>query len=251
MESPALTSITLDGSPGSYSLRELIRDVPLTTDDTGKRAHITCVDAWSGNLYIGTSSGEVLHYVSIPADPADESGTSSYIFATTIEPAYRTRQEGPDEGVKQILLLPNASKACIVCNSTLTFYTLPELSPAYEGRIQQVGCLWVGGLDRNEAEDEQNGQGTAVMICLRQRLRLISIGDEAAPRKIRDIELGGVSTLERRSDLACVANDSTYSLLDVVNQRKNDLFPVCSSSGEPRPAPEATAPLPHASRGVR
>lgn len=248
MESPALTSITLDGSPGSYSLRELIRDVPLSTDDNGTRAHITCVDAWNGNLYIGTSSGEVLHYVSIPPDPNDETGTPSYIFATTIEPAYRTRQEGLDEGVKQILLLPNASKACVVCNSTLTFYTLPELSPAYDGRIQQVGCLWVGGLDRNEADDRQNGQGTVVIICLRQRLRLIMIGDEAAPRKIRDIELGAVSALERRGDLACVADGSTYSLLDVVNQRKNDLFPI-SSSSEPRRPPEGIAPLPTSARG--
>lgn len=259
MESPALTSLTVDGTPGSYSLRELIRDVPLSTNDNGTRAHITCVDAWNGNLYIGTSSGQVLHYVSIPPDPSstDESGSPSYIFATTIEPAYRTRQEGPDEGVKQILLLPNASKACIVCNSTLTFYTLPELSPAYDGRIQQVGCRWVGGLDRNDLEDhhhaQQNSQATAVMICLRQRLRLIGVGDAAAPTKIRDIELGGVSALERRGDLACVADASTYSLLDVVNQRKNDLFPIASSSSsqwsEPPPAPDRIAPLPLSARG--
>lgn len=245
---PALTSIALDGSPGSYSLRELIRDVPLTTDDNGTRAHITCVDAWNGNLYIGTSSGEVLHYVSIPPDPSDESGAPSYIFATRIEPAYRTRQEGQDEGVKQILLLPNSSKACILCNSTLTFYTLPELSPAYETRIQQVGCLWVGGLDRNDTGDQHNGQGTMVVICLRQRLRLINIGDEAAPRKIRDIELGAVSALERRGDLACVADGSTYSLLDVVNQRKNDLFPISSSSESRRP-PEGITPSPASARG--
>ena len=220
-----------DGSPGSFVLRELIRDIPLPTDENGVRAHITCVDTWNGNLYIGTSSGEVHHYVSIPPDPSDgDAGEPSYIPATTIEPPYSTRQEPPDVGVKQILLLPNVAKACIVCNGELTFYTLPELSPAFEGKIKQVGCLWVGGLDRNHTgEQEENNAGSVVVICLRKRLRLIHIGEVAT--KIRDIELGGITAIEKRGDLACVANGKSYSLLDVVNQRHFDLFSISSSSG--------------------
>ncbi|CAK4034032.1 Hypothetical predicted protein [Lecanosticta acicola] len=239
----AATSHTQDGSPGSYTLRELIRDVPLTpAEDNEVQAHITCVDTWNGNVYIGTSSGEVLHYVSIPPDPADESGQPSYIFATKIEPPFKHRQTGDDAGVKQILLLPSISKACIVCHSTLTFWNLPELSPAYEGRIEQAGCLWLGGLDRNDSGQESgDSKGVVAVICLRQRLRLIRIFEEAQPRKIRDIELGGISTLQRRGDLACVADGHSYSLLDVVNQRKNELFPI-SSLNDPRPQAQETLP---------
>jgi len=215
------------GSSGTYVLRELINDIPLSTDDNETSAHITCVDAWNGNLYIGTSTGEVLHYVSIPPDPADESGQPSYIFATRLEPPFSTQQEGADVGVKQILLLPVAGKACVLCNGTLTFYTLPELSPAFGGKIKQPGCLWVGGMDNDELASSGNtAYGTVIVICLKQRLRLIRIGEEA--RKIRDIELGGVSAIQRRQDLACVANGEAYSLLDVVNQRKNELFPISS-----------------------
>lgn len=241
----AATSSTADGAPGSYALRELIRDVPLTPDEDGKDdAHITCVDAWNGNVYIGTSSGEVLHYVSIPPDPADESGLPSYIFATKIEPPFKHKQTGNEAGVKQILLLPIISKACIVCHSTLTFWNLPELSPAYEGRIEQAGCLWIGGLDRNNQEQDNGGSnGVVAIICLRQRLRVIRIFEEAQPRKVRDIELAGVSTLERRGDLACVADEHSYSLLDVVNQRKNELFPI-SSLNDPRPSTQEALPAP-------
>ena len=39
-------------SSGTYVLRELLRDVPLSTDEEGVVAHITCVDAWNGNLYL-------------------------------------------------------------------------------------------------------------------------------------------------------------------------------------------------------
>ncbi|KAI7140878.1 hypothetical protein KC352_g29501, partial [Hortaea werneckii] len=80
--------------PGPYVLRHLIRDVPLATQDDGTVAHITCVDAWNGNLYIGTSAGEVLHYVSIPGendDGDDEEDQPGYIFATKLEPPYTTQ----------------------------------------------------------------------------------------------------------------------------------------------------------------
>ena len=232
------------GSSGSYVLRELIKDIPLSTDEDGTQAYITCVDSWNGNLYIGTSAGEVLRYVSIPPDPSDESGEATYIFATKLEPPYTTKQKGQDAGVKQILLLPDEGKACILCNAALTFYTLPELSPAFGEKIKQSGCLWVGGSDLNQskggAEDrESNGDGTVIVICLKQRLRLIRIAEKAT--KVRDIELGNVSAIQRRGDLACVADGNTYALLDVVNHRKNDLFPISSLSA---PLESAEKPLP-------
>ena len=215
-------------SSETYTLRELISDIPLSNDE-GEHAYITCVDHWNGNVYIGTSAGEVLHYVSIPPDPSDTTSQPSYIFATKLEPAFTTKQEGSDAGVKHILVLPEAGKACILCNGTLTFYTLPELSPAYGGRVQQQSCLWVGGLNLNERGNvREDAGGTVIVICLRQRLRLIKIGKQAV--KIGGIELGGVSAIQRRDDLACVAEGNTYALLDVVNHRKNDLFPISSLS---------------------
>ena len=240
--SSAAESQDQNASAGTYVLRELIKDVPLSTDDG--EAHITCVDTWNGNVYIGTSAGEVLHYVSIPPDPSDSSGQPSYIFATKLEPPFTTKQEGSEAGVKQILLLPDAGKACILCNATLTFYTLPELSPAFGGQIKQSSCTWVGGLDANQnGEEKDSSGGTVIVISLKQRLRLIRIGKDA--RKIRDIELGGVSAIQRRGDLACVADGNTYALLDVVNQRKNDLFSISSTT-----APDAEKPLPELPQSI-
>lgn len=220
---------------GPYVLRDLIKDVPLSADGDDSNVRITCVDSWNGNLYIGTSAAELLHFVSFPSDPSDETSEPSYILASRLQPSFKAQQEPPDDGVKQILILPAAGKACVLCNGTLTFYTLPELSPAFGGKIQQAGCTWVGGLDNNDEGSETDTHGgTSIIICLKQRLRLIRIGEEA--RKIRDIELGGVLALQRRGDLACVADGKAYSLLDVVNQRKNDLFPITSVVEEPVPA---------------
>jgi len=126
------------------------------------------------------------------------------------------------KGVQQILVLPSVKKACLLCNGTLTFYTLPELSPAYGGKIKQGDCNWIGGID--ESRDYAEGEEVVIIICLQQRLRLIRIGEQA--RKVRDIDLPGCINVRRSGDLACVADDTSYALIDVVNQQKIDLFPI-------------------------
>lgn len=182
-----------------------------------------------GNLYIGTSAAEILHFVSIPSPDSDQ---PTYILASRLQPEYSSKHPDSLPGVEQILLLPLVAKACVLCNGTLTFYTLPELSPAFGGKIKQSDCTWVGGLDRDlDAQDSDPADGCTIVICLRQRLRVIRIGEQA--RKMRDIELGNCKDIQRRADLACVGDATSYSLLDIVNQRKIDLFPISSSADLP------------------
>ncbi|KAF2148401.1 hypothetical protein K461DRAFT_271906 [Myriangium duriaei CBS 260.36] len=230
-------SLSLSSRPGSdspYAFQDLLRDVPLSADDEGNKPQITCVDFWDGNLYVGASNGELLHFVSIPAESETEPPT--FILASRLEPLYNAPPDPTNlSGVQRILVLPSVKKACVICNGTLTFYTLPELSPAYGG-IKQGDCLWVGGLDEDRTYEED--EEVIVVLCLRSRLRLIRIGQQA--RKVRDIELPGCVSVRRRGDLACVADERAYSLLDVVNQRKNELFPISSRPVSPPRTPSAS-----------
>jgi hypothetical protein len=144
-----------------------------------------------------------------------------------------------------MLLLPLVGKACVLCNGTLTFYTLPELSPAFGGKIKQSDSTWVGGLDRDlDGQELDAADGCIIVICLRQKLRVIRIMEQGSPRKMRDIDLGSCLDIQRRADLACVADASSYALLDIVNQRKIDLFPISSSADLPtgRQSPEVHPP---------
>ncbi|KAI9660495.1 MAG: hypothetical protein M1821_009845 [Bathelium mastoideum] len=213
----------LERQSGSYIFQELIKEVPLSEDGQSQDVWISCVEVWNDNLYIGTSAGELLHYVRIPADPDDAFGEPAFILASRLRPA--TYQDtGP--GVGQIFLVPAVGKACVVCNASLTFYTLPELSPAYNNpRIDN--CYWVGGLDQNaNLEMGEPQDGIIIMICLKQRIRLIRIGEEA--RKFRDIQFAGCLTAVRRDNFACVADAHSYALLDVAQQQKVPLFPISS-----------------------
>lgn len=222
-------------SDATYVFRQLISNISLSQEEEDGSPYVTTAEFWDGNLYIGTSHGEVLHFVSLPPEDGHESEPPIYIIASRTQPVFTTKQTSPYHlpGVEQILLLPSVNKACVLCNGTLTFYSLPELSPAFGGKIKQGDCTWVAGLDKNLEDDGAAlDDEIVIVICLRQKLRLVKIGEEA--RKIRDIELGGCLNIERRGDLACVADGSSYSLLDVVNQRKIDLFPI-SSVVEPAP----------------
>lgn len=214
-------------STGSYVLRPLVQNIPLSAEEHTADAQITCVELCEGNLYIGTSQAEILHFVSIPADPADESQAPPYIFASRLRPAHNAQNSGPGQtspGVQQILVLPRVQKACILCNGTLSFYSLPELSPAFSNTTVP-NCTWVGGVDLNAASSEEEN-GVVVMICVKNKTRLVKIRDEA--RRVRDIEFPGCLISTRRGNFACVADAQSYALLDVENQQKISLFPISS-----------------------
>ncbi|KAI9791404.1 MAG: hypothetical protein M1816_003972 [Peltula sp. TS41687] len=214
---------------GPYFLRTLIDNVDLSADGNDLEVSITCVELLKGNLYIGTSRGELLHYVLVPLETAEADSRPSYILASRSQPPSGTTPSGAyhDVGIQQILLLPRASKACILCNGTLTFYSLPELSPAFAA-TQVKNCNWVGGIDLSFEKDTHD---ELIMISLKSRIRLIELGEKPRPVVIRNIEYASSLTTLRRGSFACVANEHSYALLDVEHQRKIPLFPISSLEG--------------------
>ncbi|PGH00625.1 hypothetical protein AJ79_08140 [Helicocarpus griseus UAMH5409] len=212
---------------GPYVLRRLIDTVPVAGEGGEQDAHITCVEYWNNNLYIGTSAGEVLHFVSFPSD-SEESSEPSFILASRlpITPSQGSLPQDTPPGVQQILILPSTYKACILCNGVVTFYSLPELSPTY-GTTKVANCKWIGGLDLNDSNEDGEPGDPVVMIAVSNRIMLVRIGDE--PRRVRNIEFPGCLVSARRDTIACVADSHAYSLLEVEHRQKIPLFPISSS----------------------
>ncbi|KAI9739272.1 MAG: hypothetical protein M1834_007485 [Cirrosporium novae-zelandiae] len=215
-----------DGDTGPYVIESLIQDVPLSAEGNNSNIYITCLELWEGNLYIGTSAGEILHFVSLPPDPSDTATGPTFILASRLQPIYTPLSNDiPLPGVQNIVLLPNVNRACILCNNTVTFYSLPELSPAF-GNAKVSNCSWIGGLDLN-LEEEQGGD--VIMICATNLIRLLKMGDEREKiRSLRNIQFPGCLTTTRRESYACVADSHSYALLDVEHQQKIPLFPISS-----------------------
>jgi hypothetical protein len=88
--------------------------------------------------------------------------------------------------VQQILLLPRVGKACVLCNWTVTFYSLPELSPVF-GTTQVKNCNWIGGLDLNDAANnggDSKSPGVTILLSLNRRIQVVRIGDDARVVKV-------------------------------------------------------------------
>lgn len=122
----------------------------------------------------------------IPPDPEDAAGKPVYILASRLPPAFHEPPTSARPGVQQILLLPAVSKVCILCNWTVTFYSLPELSPVF-GPTQIRPCNWIGGIDLNTDPkgSESDGRSPAVIVLasLNKKIRVIRISEE--PRALR------------------------------------------------------------------
>lgn len=154
-------------------------------------AHADCY-LLGGNLYIGTSASELLHFVQIPPDPADKAGQPVFILASRLRPTYIESSVAGHvkPGVQQILLLSRVQKACVLCNNTVTFYSLPELSPVF-GTVRVKNCYWIGGLDLNILEDDNNGHddgrpvGETILLSLARKIQVVRVGDDARVFKVR------------------------------------------------------------------
>ncbi|KAJ5224597.1 uncharacterized protein N7469_008100, partial [Penicillium citrinum] len=217
------------GPPGTqpYVLRSLFDDVPLNTE-TNSDVYITCVQYWDENLYIGTSAAEILHFVSLPpaSENSNDASEPTFILASRLPIPFQTTPSDPDQqGVRHIVILSSVNKACVLCNGSVTFYMLPELSPAF-GNTKVHHCSWIGGLDLNRDEDSQ--ENPVVMVAVQGRIMLVQIGDEA--RLIKSIKFPGCLIAARRGTIACAADTHSYSLLEVEYQQKIPLFPISSSS---------------------
>lgn len=135
---------------------------------------------------MGTTASELLHFVQIPPDPSDKSGRSTFILASRLEPPFAEPTESRP-GVQQILLLPKVSKACVLCNWTVTFYSLPELSPVFNS-AKVRNCNWVGGVDLNAPDDDYDpsdpSTAATVLLSLNRRVQVVRIGEEARAIKV-------------------------------------------------------------------
>jgi hypothetical protein len=66
------------------------------------------------------------------------------------------------------------------------------------------------------------------MIAIQSRIMLVRIGEEA--KRIRAVEFPGCLIASRRDTIACVADQYSYSLVDVEHQQKIPLFFISSSN---------------------
>ena len=116
----------------------------------------------------------------------------------------------------------------MLCNWTVTFYSLPELSPVF-GNVRVKNCNWIGGLDLNDTGAElehHRSPGVTILLSLNRKIQVVRVGEEA--RVVKQIDFSGSTISVRRDSIACVADSRSYALLDVDRQLKIPLMTISS-----------------------
>ncbi|KAF3928462.1 hypothetical protein ABW20_dc0104300 [Dactylellina cionopaga] len=228
-----------------YILQKLVDDLPL---DTGEHENVkvNCVDIWGDHLYVGTSAGEILHFMKVPA-ASDEPSQYIFAFRLPLSPPPASLENPP--GVQKILLLGPVERAAVICNYQLSFYTLPELSPVAT-KLKDVSWVTVDENDLAlrglipEAEAEgRDPRGVVVFVGQKKMIRLLRIGGEV--RLIRDVSFPQSLEGSLRQRRACLANAQNYALVDVNDNKMIPLPPIrqTSSSAEPETV-RSVSPMP-------
>lgn len=170
----------------------------------------------------------MIHYVALSGEAAGDDDSPTWIQGPrrTVGAETETARDGPDLSVREILVLPTANKALVLCQGVITFYTIPELTPTFTS-TKLVNCTWIGAIDQNLDLNGSNSDGVVIMICQKNRLRLVRVGERIS--RVGELEFGGCLASVRRGDIACVADQNEYSLLDVTEQQRIPLFPIGSA----------------------
>ncbi|KAK9458719.1 uncharacterized protein V1516DRAFT_699092, partial [Lipomyces oligophaga] len=209
-----MSNKTEDPPLAPYILQPLLTDVLTLSEDQDKPVEITCVEAWHSSLYLGTSTGEILHYFQDPTV-----NTPSYMFASrqVIHPSR-------PHAITSILLLPTISHALVLSHGTITFFTLPEFSPAAIGRVREVNSMSLD-LDRIPVDGKDE---VWITVFTKKLIRIIR--DNVTELKlVKDIDYASALVGVQRSSLALVANENLYALVDLNSVQRIPLFPVCNN----------------------
>lgn len=80
---------------------------------------ISTIESYDEHVYIGTVTGEILHYFEI------ECGNYLLVSRTN----FNDKTEGSSSSIDKIIILPKIEKACVLSKSELVLFLLPEMAP--------------------------------------------------------------------------------------------------------------------------
>lgn len=193
--------------PFGYRIRQLKIDVPLENSEA-----ICTVAAFGSNLYLGTSSGQLLHLY-LFEDAED------YILISQLVVGAGLRSP-----ITKILLLEDAELCLILCNKILYTYLLPEMTPCSVGRIKDVqDILMLSQVQNSKAKSKLD----KIVAFTTTRIRLIQLSKDSV-KLLKDIPyLGSVmglssaaGTLKNYSNICFVANATNYDVIDIQQTRR-------------------------------
>ncbi|CAO3630338.1 unnamed protein product [Cunninghamella echinulata] len=118
------------------------------------------------------------------------------------------------KSVERILVIPQVSKAVVLCDSTLTFYSLPFFDPmpvTFIAPIKGVLCF-----THDAAEEGRIGADGTIELCVVKRrvMQIFKLGEFLQLKKEIPLSDGGIFAIRYNRTL-CLADVQQYKLINV------------------------------------
>ncbi|CAO0793490.1 unnamed protein product [Mucor circinelloides] len=207
--------------PTSPTSQEVSNTVTTTTPTiryaNSPKTRIDSVGAWDSDLYCGTSEGVVLHY------SLEDNSSPDKSFSTRLE---NTIHLGfGKKSVERILLIPQVSKAVVLCDSTLSFFSLPFFDPIPASFIQPIKGVSCFSHDIGE-EGRIGEDGTVELSVIKRRaIQIYKIGESMHLKKELPLADGAIA-LTRHSRILCLADTQNYKLINLQQSSVTLLIPT-------------------------
>ncbi|ORX54477.1 hypothetical protein DM01DRAFT_1321815 [Hesseltinella vesiculosa] len=172
---------------------------------SGQRVRIDAVDAWGNHIYLGTSNGHILHFI---LEDKQHQASGQMPSNAKLE----NKIELNHKPIERILVIPQVSKAVVLQDSTLFFFSLPFFTPISHQTIAPI--KGVSCFTHDIAQDGKIGQDGTVELCIvkRRSMQLYKLGEFLQYKKDIPLQDSAIS-ITRYGKLFCLADVHEYKLI--------------------------------------
>ncbi|KJA21405.1 hypothetical protein HYPSUDRAFT_140625 [Hypholoma sublateritium FD-334 SS-4] len=216
-----------------FQLQSLIQDVIDSASASTGRIQVRCTQALGSEIYVGCSNGELLRFALQADDPQK---LESYVLIS--------RQTIPgSKSLDEIVLVPSLSRALVLSDHQIHFYTIPSLDPYPTKPIRHAITFAVDDQHLKRLQPLLSASGVPlppepVDFCVvkRSSIAIFTMKDRLLYQKEIPLPQGSPTiTLARRTGKSlCIADKEYYSILDLEASSLFQVIPV-SQSSEPTP----------------
>ncbi|KAG0655664.1 hypothetical protein C6P45_002919 [Maudiozyma exigua] len=180
---------------------------------------VTVIESYDEHVYIGTTSGEILHYFEI------EFGNYLLVSRTNFED--RTDKEQPS--VNKIIILPKIEKACILSDSEVVLFLLPEMAPVPNvERMKGINDVILRNLPKKDDNKFQNKY--ELLLFKDENIRnLIITENEFKERETFDYKF--IETGQCHNTTVMTSKLNNYELLNLKYGQVTPLFRISEAIG--------------------
>ncbi|KAF8155542.1 hypothetical protein B0H34DRAFT_499413 [Crassisporium funariophilum] len=189
------------------------------------KLHVQCAQAYGSEIYVGCPNGELIRFALQAEDP---NKLESYTIIS--------RQTLPgNKPIEEIVIIPSLSRALVLSDHQIHFYTIPSLDPFPIKPIRHVVTFAVDDhhLKRPPPSSAILAEHVDFCVVKRNGIAMYTLKESLVYQK--EIPLPQGASLARRAGRSlCIADKTHYNMVDLEDASLFQLLPL-SQAYDPVP----------------